>query len=512
MLQGSHDSFDEFDDVERDVETLDVSASREEVIERLRTDWEFLIEFFLHDQLDLAVPDIHLQIGALMDDDEKERILLGIPRDHAKTTLAKLNVWKRFMFTRRRFCVYLSNTNTIAKGACKDIVEFFRHPNFVAVFGKIEIEKESETESLWIFWVRLPNGTRKRCILRAIGQGQQMRGINIDNQRPDLAVVDDVEDNENTESETLQKKLDRWIFGPFIKALARKKQILWLGNMLQKTSLLARLSRNPKWNPVVFGCLVKNPVTGALQPLWPGKWTVEALIEDFKEYKNLGLIETWMCEMMNMPGHGENGFRQDQINYAPMPTPDGIKAAWITIDPAFGKNAHNDESAVAVHVITEDDLPMTVTCAHGRWTERELFSAAFGLAQYWGAWTWGIENVAAQRLFITLFNIFLAEMAMNQNVEIIPLVTGQEAKASRIRAWVNLMANGEWAIADEDVDITTQILNYNFKLKDQEDDIIDASAYGPLMMDSYLSLILMQFNSSNEEPARARFGTEVADV
>src|SRR3546814_21135060 len=77
-----------------------------------------------------------------------------------------------------------------------------------------------------------------------------MRGINIDNQRPDMAVVDDVEDNENTESELLQKKLDRWIFGPFLTALERRKKVIWLGNMLQKTSLLARLSQRPIWNQI----------------------------------------------------------------------------------------------------------------------------------------------------------------------------------------------------------------------------------------------------------------------
>lgn len=512
MLEAGGDPESIYSSHDAGVETLDVHADRGDVIRRLRDDWEFFIEFFLADQLDLPVPQFHVEIGTMMDNDEQERILLAIPRDHAKTTLSKLNVVKKFLFSRRRFCVYLSNTNAIAKGACKDIIEYFKHPNFVAVFGKVTVLKESETESLWIFELPLPSGGRKRCILRAIGQGQQMRGINIDNQRPDLAVVDDVEDNENTDSKLLQEKLDKWIFGPFLKALARKKQIIWLGNMLQKTSLLSRLSRNPKWNPVVYGCLVKNPATGALRPLWPGKWTVEALQEDFVEYKNLGLVETWMCEMMNMPGHGENGFTQDQINYRPMPTPDGIRAAWITIDPAFGKNSWNDESAVAVHVLTDDDTPITVQCLHGKWDERELFTAILGLAQYWNAWTWGIENIAGQRLFIPLFNIYLAEQQIT-HAQIIPLVTGQEAKISRIRAWVNLMANQEWGITDGDIDITNQILGYNFKLKEQEDDIIDACAYGPLMMDSYLSLILMQFAGVDLDfESKPRYGVEVADV
>jgi hypothetical protein len=495
-----------------DVETVEVAADLKELRHRLKVDGEFFIDFFLGDQLDLPVPELHKDVWERIKQ-AAERILLAIPRDHAKTTLSKLSVVWHWLFTKHRFTVYLSNTNTIAKGACKDIVEYLKHPNFVATFGKVKIIKESEGESLWIYDLPMPGGKWKRIILRAIGQGQQMRGINIDNQRPDFAVVDDVEDNENTESPPLQKKLDKWIFGPFIKALARKKKIVWLGNMLQKTSLLARLSRNPKWNPVVYGCLVKDAQTGQLKPLWPGKWTLEALQEDFKEYKDLGLIETWMCEMMNMPGHGENGFTQENLNYQAVPTPDAIKAAWITIDPAFGTNEHNDESSIAVHVIPEDGVPMTVAVSHGHFDEVRLFNEAFSLAQYWGAWVWGIEAVAAQRVLIPLFNIFLAQKMMNHHVELLPLMAGRgDPKAGRIRAFAGLMSNNEWAIPDSDVDITTQMLAYSFKVKDQRDDIIDSCAYGPMMMETYLAIIMAGFNQQLESFGSARFGMEVASV
>src|SRR3546814_2791065 len=102
--------------------------------------------------------------------------------------------------------------------------------------------KESETDSLWIFELTTPEGRVKKCILRAVGAGQQMRGINIDNQRPDMAVVDDVEDNENTESELLQKKLDRWIFGPFLKALARRKKVIRSEEHTSELQSLMRIS------------------------------------------------------------------------------------------------------------------------------------------------------------------------------------------------------------------------------------------------------------------------------
>lgn len=498
-----------------DVPVQDIDVDLMEAWRLLRVDCEFFIEMFLADSLDMPVPEFHREIWSLMTDLEKERVLLAIPRDHAKTTLAKLVVIWYWLFTSHRFCVYLSNTNAIAKGACKDIVEFLKHPNVVALGVRIlKVVKESENESLWIYDIKLPTGKVKRIILRAIGQGQQMRGINIDNQRPDIAVVDDVEDNENTESENLQKKLDKWIFGPFIKALARKKKILWLGNMLQKTSLLARLSRNVLWNPVVFGCLVKDTVSGALEPLWPGKWTVPALQEDFKEYKNLGLIESWMCEMMNMPGHGENGFSHDQINYAPVPLTDMIRAAWITVDPAFGMNAENDETAISVHVLPNHGIPRTVAVTHGKFDEFQMFAEILKLAQYWNAWIWGIEAVAAQRVLISLFNVLLAQRQLMGRVEMLPLMAGKgDPKASRIRAFAALMANGEWAIPEDDVDITAQLLEYDFRKKDQDDDIIDSCAYGPMMMEQWLSIIMAQAAGKDwMTDSEARTGMEVTGV
>ena len=416
-----------------EVPTEAVDVDLRELRGLLRIDAEVFIEFFLADQLDMPVPEFHSEIWSLLTDQEKERVLLAIPRDHAKTTLAKLAMIWYWVFTPHRFGVYLSNTNAIATAACKDIMQFMQTPNFITVFGQIKMIKSSDNESLWIFDLPLGHDRHKRCILRAIGQGQQMRGINIDNQRPDIGVVDDVEDNENTDSEMQQKKLDRWIFGPFLKAFARKKKILWLGNMLAKTCLLARLSRHPRWNPVVFGCLVKDSETEQLTPLWPGKWTVDALKEDLQEYKDSGQVETWMCEMMNMPGHGQNGFVVDQINYQAAPTPDGILAAWITIDPAFGLDAENDETAISVHVIPKEGVPMTVAVAHGRMDEVTMLNETIQLAQYWNAWIWGIEAVAAQRVLISLFEVLLAARRMNHFVQMIPL----NVRAWRSQGWAH---------------------------------------------------------------------------
>lgn len=494
-------------------DVVDSTASQGEIVERLRTDGEFFIEFFLHEELSSPVPFFHYgEIWPLLTNTSMQRVLLAIPRDHAKTTLSKLSVVWYFLFTNHRFCVYLSNTNTIAKNACKDIIGYFNSPNFIATYGRIKMLKESETDSLWIFEVPMRDGRIKKCILRAVGAGQQMRGINIDNQRPDIAVIDDVEDNENTDSEVLQKKLDRWIFGPFLKALARQKKIIWLGNMLQKTSLLARLSLRPNWNPIKFGAIVQDNVTGEFTPLWPERWPMAELIEDFQEYVELGLIETWMCEMMNMPGHGVDGFTQEQINYAPIPGPDEILAAWLVLDPAFGENITNDDSSITVHVLPRDGPAMMVDHRTGKFKEHEIFDLMLGLSRTWNAWVWGIEAVAAQRVLIPFFQVLLTTQLLNHSIEMIPLMAGKgDPKVSRIKAWVSLMAKNEYAVYEGAVEVTQQLLGYNMRKKSNRDDLIDSCAYGPMMLMQYEGLLIASFMQGGLDEVLPRYGMDITD-
>lgn len=501
------------DDAGAGPETQEALIERYKTWQLLKTSGEFFIEFFHGDSIEFDVPQVHKDVWHWFTSTALARVLLAIPRDHAKTTLAKLGVIWYWLYTEHRFAIYLSNVNTRAKDACRDIMAFLRCDNFRATFGDIKIIKESETESLWIFEIPMIDGTWKKCILRAAGASQSMRGINVDNQRPDIAVIDDVEDEDNTSSEILQKKLDKWLFATFLKALAKRRKIIWLGNMLTKTSLIARLSVQPRWNPVIFGALVRDNATGQIVSLWSDRWPLEELIEDFAEYKENGLVESWMCEMMNMPGHGENGFKSDQIYYQPSPTPDGILAAWLCLDPAFGEDAANDDSSITVHVLPENGPPMVVDEITGKMSEAELLDEMVRLAIYWNAWVWGIEAVAAQKVLLTLFRVLLITKGLQNLVEMIPLIAGApNPKVSRIKAWVSLMEKKEYAIFEGAINITTQILSYVLTKKKQRDDLIDSCAYGPQMLEKYRGLLISQFNGKRFQSREARSGRSVASV
>jgi len=504
-----------------EVETVNTQASAQEVDRLLQQDYEFFAEFFLAEELTRAIPEFHHQTWELMTSPEHPRVIEAIPREHAKTTQAKLAVVYHFMFTSRRFCVYLSNTNTIALNACKDIFAFFQTQNYINTYGEIEVETASEGKSIWIFKIQLRSGKWKRCILRAMGANQQMRGINIDNQRPDLAVVDDVEDLENTDSELLQKKLDRWMLATFIKALTREHKIIWIGNMLRKTSLLARLAGPDfadRWTSLVLGSIIRDPETGEMEPLWPELWTLDKLRADFNEFALLGQTESWFCEMMNMPGIGDAGFQPDDMYYEPTLNPDQYLATFLTIDPAFGLDSgRHDATAIVAHGIPADGCPQVLSYVTGHFTEQQIFQHTLQLAYYWKAWTWGIERIAAQKLLATLFEVWLLKKR-EYRMKLWPLqVNTHDSKASRVRAFVNMMKAKQYSLPSGDLDATTQFLQYDLTLRDQKDDLVDSIAYGPQMLVEYRGAILRNAQMATEgspqrETSGVKYGTEVANV
>ena len=192
----------------------EVQLNTFEIKQALHHDAEFFIQFFLHEELEFPVPEFHKEIFYEMTDAEVDRLCLAIPRAHAKTTLAKLAAVWYFAFSPWRFIVYLSNTVSVAIPAVNDIVAFMESPNFQAVFGPIEWIIKRDGTGLYKF-----NFMGKTCILKAFGSDQQVRGINVDNERPQLAIVDDLEDNKNIANENLFMQLKRNFFGPFLKAL-----------------------------------------------------------------------------------------------------------------------------------------------------------------------------------------------------------------------------------------------------------------------------------------------------
>lgn len=470
-----------------------VSFSIEELKVAMRDDCVTILSFYLEDKLDLAVPELHIEIwdelvvmvktvSNLADWADHIQKVFCVPRGHAKSTLIKLAVILFFRYSPIRFVLYTSLTSGLAKAACKDIVGWLTSEKDNAVFGPTLVVKSNEQEQLWILDIGMPFQTeRKRVILKALGADQQVRGTNINSDRPDLTIMDDIEDNSTAASEETQAKLDVWLMGNLLKASARRSIRIVIGNMINKRTMLYRFSQDPKWNPTVYGAIVRNKKTGELESLWPDLWPLDKLIADYKNYRSKGTGHVWLYEMMNMTQESIFKTGMEGAVRIPRPLPDEIKSGIIILDPAFGQNAWNDYAAFTVHVkVPGSSIPHIVESRKNKYTEEQLLDTFLELSAYWNLATWGIESVAAQKLLIALFKTMMLNRGLDPTVyTVLPLLSGNKAKSSRILAFVRSAGAGSYGIVDEESDLVHELSHYDPD-SSEHDDLPDSAAYGPI--------------------------------
>jgi hypothetical protein len=502
------------------VETQSIGMSPEDIIHLLHTDAEYFINFFLGDELEYPVPQFHKDGWNLITMEAILYIALALPRGHAKTTLSKLCCVWYLLFTPTRFIVYVSNTANIAIEACQDIIKYMLSDNFQAIFGDLGFAIKREGHGYYKFEMRCPDGKggfyKKFVILKALGAGQQVRGLNIDNTRPELAIVDDLEDNDNTATPMLQKKLKLWFFGAFMKAMSKKRRkLIYLGNMLSNQSILYSIvEKSPLWHSMRFGALVTyeeefiHHITGErytktlLKPLWPEMWSIEEIQDDYLEFQRQGMVALWFAEMMNQPmAEGTALIDPSEIVYLPQVMPGEQKTAFITLDPAVSQKEWANDSALAVHAYVKDRWQI-VEIVRGKFSLDQLFFLVVELCNKWNTRVLGIEKGAFEIGIKFIFEVLMK--AHQQTFYCYAIPHKQRSKVERLAAWCSALKQKIWVLSEGDQEITHQLISFDPLKANNIDDVIDACSMGMTMTELYLPEIMEQYTIDPEQYAPKR--------
>lgn len=470
-----------------------VQINTGEIIYALKHDSEFFIQFFLGEELTHPVPPFHIDVFHLMTSTAVRLCAFALPRDHAKTTLAKLAAVKYLLFTDYQFVIYLSNVSTIAVPACNDIIGFFESENFASVFGPPEFITKQDGVGLYIFKIKIPQDDGswqdKLCILRALGAGQSVRGINIRHRRPQLAIVDDLEDKDNIATEELFLKLKRWFYGTFRKCLDKfDHKIIHIGNMISNKCMLKEHCASEYWFSRLYGALLSNG-----QPLWPDAWPIEKLKQDFIEYLKAGMTDIWFAEMMNMPiGIGKGLIKADEIYYLPEIYPEDVEYSCMTLDLAISDRTWAHETVMAVHGWNGECWQSVETDGGVGIDPINLFERVIALCYKWHINVVGIESVAYQASLKFVFNFLCATRGI-ENIRFVDLyATGR--KVQRFSPWAAMIKAKEYALTESDFKTTEQLLTFDPKLKNNDDDYIDAKSYVIQMINNWLPEIQEQIS------------------
>lgn len=464
------------------------NLSRADIIFAMENDFEFFAQFFLGEEFDMEIPAFHIELLQTMTLLEIVLSAFAVPRDHAKTTYAKLACVYLFLFSDFRFIVYTSSTLELAVNSVQDITAFFEAENFQRVFGEVQFYYKQDGKGKYKFRVN-----NKICILRALGAQQSVRGINIDHQRPQFLILDDIEDPNEITTDAALEKLDRWLYGPLLKALNKKKhKVVHLGNLTANKCLLASHLKSNFWHSYHYGCLKEDGT-----PLWPDKWTIAELQLDFAMYREKGLEDLWFAEMMNIPTAGGHGLiESSQITYAPPINPKELVIGFFTIDLSISEKEHAHKTCIATHIWNGERWQIAMTSEFHGLDPVRLYQEVKKLSIYWGIYICGIESVAYQASVKFVFE-HLSKTDFTEYMQYFQIPVGRVQKYVRLTAWAGLLRNQHYCLSNTDFLVTQQLLEYNPKAPNNSDDTIDACAHGIFMIDNHAKSIWDQHKAKD---------------
>lgn len=249
-------------------------------------------------------PAFHWQLADLIFSDHP-RVCIAAPRGHAKSTLTSLVcLLYGAAHERFRYCMLISDTSGQAELFLEDVRrEVETNERLRETYPGLRPGRPwSERE------LRFASG----AFIQAAGAGVRLRGRKSGGMRPDLVLVDDLENDELVASYERRLKLRRWFRATLLPMMDPSGRIRVVGTVLHTDSLLSRLLRTPEWHRRRWSALSDD----GRSALWPAWKPVERLLAEKEEARRDGLLSVWYQEYQNVAiADEESPFRPDDITY-----------------------------------------------------------------------------------------------------------------------------------------------------------------------------------------------------
>lgn len=458
-----------------------VGASTSEIQNLAKADLDFLAGLTIPFVFTYAFPPVFKAVwNWLLSYAHQTRIFpqlaLGLPRGFGKTTLVKLFVIYILLFTDKKFILIISSTSKLAENILSDVVDMLEEPNIKAVFGDWKLGVTKDTLSLKKFGFRGRNIT-----IAAIGAETSLRGLNIQNTRPDVMIFEDIQSRECANSEVQSNSLEDWMVGTAMKAKSSAGcMFIFVANMYPtKYSILRKLKSNPTWTKFIAGGILANG-----ESLWEELQPIDQLMSEFKNDLAMGKAEIFFSEVLN----DENAARNNLIDLSVLPNcpwEEGDISAgnFIIIDPSTDK-VNSDSVAIGYFEI-HDAKPMLMEHIEERLSPGDTIREALRLALSHNCRLIAIESNAYQYSLLYWFQHFCQQLGI-EGIEAVDIYSGSRSKNARILEMFKSYAAGELYIhPNSKLDVHSQISQFNALKRDNTDGLLDLLTYAPRVIQEY---------------------------
>lgn len=293
------------------------------------------------------------------------------PRGHAKTTGGTHSFsLAAALFGFRDYIWLVSSTESQAAAFLGDIqTELTENEPLIEAFNVHGLSKDNETELI------CHAGDRVFKIL-AKGAEQKLRGVKWRNKRPNLVIVDDLEEDEQVMNPERREKLRRWFMNALLPAGSDDCLFRVLGTVLHLDALLERLLTDPMWLARRYSAHAS--FDDFTQILWPEKYPESRLRALRASFIRQGNASGYSQEYLNCPvAEIDQYFKPDWFKPLDDEARDMPMRFYSGIDFAISEKQRADRTAIVTVGILEDGRMVVVDVRADRWDALDIIEQMF---------------------------------------------------------------------------------------------------------------------------------------
>lgn len=398
-------------------------------------------------------------------------------RDGAKTSLLRVYTSQRIAYGISRTIMYVSVSQQHAMFSLRWLRRQVEHNRrWKDTFGLSRGSKWTD-EWMEVEHAMLSNddGTPVTITILAMGITGQIRGFNPDDFRPDLIVIDDILNEENTATEDQRKKIDALLFGALLNSLSPASETplakaAFLQTPFDKKDAIETCIKDPQWNGVRFSIFDEQGFSR-----WEKRYPTEVLLAEKEAAIRRSQYRLWMREKECTLVSGE----EKAIDITRFRTYDILPETFdsvISLDPASSEQKKADEFAiVALGFKGTDVYVLDYSTAQAMMPDKAA-NDTFSLILLYHPRKIVVESNSYQRIMAW----YLEQEMMRRRIFVaVDKLDVRTKNADRIMQTIpGLAAFGHFWIRPGHSKLLDQADAYDPSVKDAEDDLLTAIANG----------------------------------
>lgn len=350
------------------------------------------------------------------------KLALAAPRGEAKSTICtQLFVLWCVIFEHYWMIPLVMDTFEQAAEMLEAIkAELVANPRLLMDYPEVTGEGR-----VWQAGVIVTKNNRK---IRAAGSGKRMRGMRHGPYRPDLVILDDIENDENVKSPEQRDKLQSWLTKAVLKLGAADDtlDVVYIGTVLHYDSVLARTLKNPLWEHRSFKAVIEWPHRMDLWDKWEevllnqGEEEADAFYLARQSEMDRGAVVSWpsmrpIARLMKIRARDGHSSFDSELQNDPLSDEDAPfkvtfwvaeNPRWIffgAVDPSMGKQGQGrDPSAILVGGMDRQTGVLDVVEASiCKRLPDKIIEDVIAAQKRWHCLAWVVEAVQFQEFFRT---------------------------------------------------------------------------------------------------------------